>query len=125
MSQHQALRPEDVDSRVILSDYLPLSQIFHSIQKGDYQWPTVFPRRRDPLINEVSTVDHGHGQLVHVVSYECNDVLPFFPILSALLVLFETLLLLGQILMLVYHNHYHLMNSERGSQSKVNVSARL
>ena len=62
---------------------------------------------------------------MHVVSNECSNVLPFFPILFSLLVLFQTLLLLGQIFMLVYHNHYQAMVIERGSGCKNKVSGRL
>ena len=61
MSQQQALSLEDVNSRVIFSDYLSVSQIIHLKQNGDYLSPTVFRRRTGPLINEVSTVDNRHG----------------------------------------------------------------
>ena len=56
MSQQQALSLEDVDSRVIFSDYFSISQMIHLKQNGDYLSPTVFPQRTGPLINEVSTV---------------------------------------------------------------------
>ena len=121
MSQHQVLSLEDIDSRVIFSNCFTISQISHSMQNRDYLSPIVFPRRTGPLVNEVSTGNNGRGWPMRVVSYERSDVLPLFPILFPLLVLLQTLLLLCQIFMLVYHDHDRAMNTGRWSGYKTKV----
>lgn len=51
--------------------------------------------------------------------------LPFFPVFLSFFVLFQTLLLLGQIFMLVYHDHDGAQNIQKRSGCQINVPGHL